>query len=201
MNSRAVAALLSALCLLAPAAIAGDPAAGQQKSAVCAACHGPDGNSTNPTWPKLAGQHVEYTEKQLHDFRDKHRDNAQMSPMATPLSDPDIADLAAYFASQTGSTGVARTEYLELGEKIYRAGNPRTGLPSCMACHGPNGVGNGAAGYPAIAGQHAEYTAIQLKAFKAEQRANDKDSIMRTIAGKMTLKEIEAVSDYIQGLH
>lgn len=201
MNSRFTIVLLSALCVLAPIATAGDPAAGQQKSTICAACHGPDGNSANPTWPRLAGQHAEYTEKQLRDFRDKRRENAQMSPMAAPLSDADIADLAAYFASQAGHGGTARPELVELGQKLYRAGNPRTGLPACMACHGPSGSGNAAAGYPALAGQHSEYTAIQLKAFKAEQRANDKDSVMRTIAGKMTIKEIEAVSDYIQGLH
>ena len=201
MNSQATFALLSALLLLAPAATAGDPAAGQQKSAICAACHGPDGNSVNPTWPRLAGQHTEYSEKQLHDFRDKHRENAQMSPMAAPLSDADIEDLAAYFSSQAGAPATAPRDQLELGARIYRAGNPRTGLPACMACHGPAGSGNGAAGYPLLAGQHAEYTALQLKAFKAEQRANDKDSVMRTIAGKMTLKEIEAVSGYIQGLH
>jgi cytochrome c553 len=189
------------LLAAAPAATAGDPAAGQQKSVICAACHAADGNSVNPAWPRLAGQHVEYAEKQLRDFRDKRRENAQMSPMAMALSDADIADLAAYFASQTGGPGVAHPEHLELGQKLYRAGNPRTGLPSCMSCHGPNGSGNGAAGYPAISGQHAEYTALQLKAFKSEQRANDKDSVMRVIAGKMTLKEIEAVSDYIQGLH
>jgi len=201
MNSRLTIALLSALSVLTPAATAGDPAAGQQKSTICAACHAPDGNSVNPTWPKLAGQHPEYTEKQLRDFRDKQRDNAQMSPMASPLSDPDIADLAAYFAAQAGAGGVAHPEHLELGQKLYRAGNPRTGLPSCMACHGPGGAGNDAAGYPALAGQHAEYTLLQLRAFKSEERANDKDSVMRTIAGKMTIKEIEAVSDYIQGLH
>ncbi|HEY7840593.1 MAG TPA: c-type cytochrome [Gammaproteobacteria bacterium] len=201
MNSQATIALLSALCMLAPAATAGDPAAGQQKSAVCAACHAPDGNSTNPTWPKLAGQNAEYAEKQLLDFRDKRRDNAQMSPMAAPLSDADIADLAAYFSAQAGGPGTAKPEHVELGQKLYRAGNARAGLPSCMSCHGPSGAGNGAAGYPALAGQHAEYTAIQLKAFKSEQRANDEDSVMRTIAGKMTIREIEAVSSYIQGLH
>jgi cytochrome c553 len=201
MNSRATTTLLLALSVLPPAAPAGDPAAGQQKSAICAACHAPDGNSTNPTWPRLAGQHVEYAEKQLHDFRDAKRANPQMSPMAAPLSDQDIADLAAYFAAQAGGTGVTSPEHLELGQKLYRAGNPRTGLPSCMACHGPSGAGNGAAGYPALSGQHAEYTALQLKAFKSEQRGNDKNSVMRAIAAKMTNSEIEAVADYIQGLH
>ena len=117
------------------------------------------------------------------------------------LSDADIADLAAYFSAQAGGPGTAKPEHVELGQKLYRAGNARAGLPSCMSCHGPSGAGNGAAGYPALAGQHAEYTAIQLKAFKSEQRANDKDSVMRTIAGKMTIREIEAVSSYIQGLH
>lgn len=193
--------LLALLLALSGTAPAGDPEAGRQKSATCAACHGPDGNSSVPAWPKIAGQHPEYTEKQLHDFRDRQRENAQMSPMAAPLSDADIADLAAYFAAQPAGSGVADPEQVELGEKLYRAGNVRTGLPACMACHGPAGSGNPAAGYPSLSGQHAEYTEMQLKAFKSEERHNDKDSVMRMIAAKMTNREIKAVSGYIQGLH
>jgi cytochrome c553 len=197
---RTIGAVL-ALALSLPVLGAGDPAAGEQKSQVCAACHGPGGQSANPIWPHLAGQHAEYTAKQLHDFKAGRRKNEQMSPMAAPLSEQDIADLAAYFASRRPPSGTATPELVELGERLYRAGNPATGLPACMACHGPNGAGNPAAGYPRVSGQHAEYAAAQLRAFKSEARANDQNSIMRTIAARMTNKEIEAVADYMQGLY
>jgi cytochrome c553 len=192
---------LLAIALALPAHAAGDPAAGEQKSQVCAACHGPGGQSVNPIWPHLAGQHAEYTTKQLQDFKAGKRKNEQMSPMAAPLSDQDIADLAAYFASRKAPSGTATPELVELGERLYRAGNPDTGLPACMACHGPNGAGNPAAQYPRVAGQHAAYAAAQLRAFKSEDRANDQNSVMRAIAARMTNKEIEAVADYMQGLH
>ncbi len=179
----------------------GDPAAGKQKAQICAACHGPDGNSVNPVWPSLAGQSAEYLRKQMQDFREKARNNDQMSPMAANLSDTDIADLAAYFSSQTGKVGATDPARLEKGARIYRAGNTATGLPACMACHGPTGAGNPAAGYPALGGQHADYTVLQLKAFKSEDRANDKDSVMRDIASKMSNADIKAVASYMQGLH
>ena len=188
---------LLSLTLLA----AGNIEAGRQKAATCAVCHGPDGNSDNPTWPNLAGQHAEYTRKQLEDYRSGHRKNDQMAPMAMGLSDQDIADLAAYYASLEPRTGQARPEYLDAGERLYRAGDAAMGLAACMACHGPTGVGNPAANYPRINAQHAEYTELQLKAFKAEERANDRNAIMRDIAGRMSNDSIEAVADYLQGLH
>ena len=180
---------------------AGDAAAGKEKSMLCAACHGADGNSVNPMWPSLAGQHEEYTIKQLHEFKNGKRNEPQMSPMAMPLSDQDIEDLAAYYASQKAKPAYAADEELELGEKLYRAGNAKTGLAACTACHGPDGAGNPAANYPSINGQHADYTAAQLQAFKTEKRNNDTNSMMRSVAGKMTNEEIQAVSNYIQGLH
>ncbi len=183
------------------AAAAGDAAAGKEKSALCAACHGADGNSPNPMWPSLAGQHAEYTAKQLHEFKNGARENPQMSPMAMPLSDEDIDDLAAYYAAQQPQPAYAGPDMLELGEQLYRAGNPRTGLAACMGCHGPDGAGNPAAKYPSINGQHAEYTAAQLQAFKAEMRHNDMNSMMRSVAGKMSSEEIEAVANYLQGLY
>ena len=188
---------LLSLTLLA----AGNIEAGRQKAATCAVCHGPDGNSDNPTWPNLAGQHAEYTRKQLEDYRSGHRKNDQMAPMAMGLSDQDIADLAAYYASLEPRTGQARPEYLDAGERMYRAGDAAMGLAACMACHGPTGIGNPAANYPRINAQHAEYTELQLKAFKAEERANDRNAIMRDIAGRMSNDSIEAVADYLQGLH
>lgn len=179
----------------------GNPGAGQQKAASCAACHGADGNSMVPEWPKLAGQHPGYLEKQLRDYQSGARENAQMSPMAAPLSAEDIADLAAFYAGQRVKLGAADPELVELGERIYRAGNPASGVAACMACHGPQGEGNPAAAYPALGGQHAQYTAAQLKAFRSGDRANDPASMMRAVAAKMTDEEIQAVSSYIAGLH
>lgn len=180
---------------------AGSVEAGRQKAATCVVCHGPDGNSNNPTWPNLAGQHAEYTRKQLEDYRAGHRKNDQMTPLALGLSDQDIEDLAVYYASLKPRIGQARPENLEAGEYTYRAGDTTKGLAACMACHGPAGTGNPAANYPRINAQHAEYTVLQLKAFKAEERINDRNGIMRDIAGRMSNDSIEAVADYLQGLH
>jgi len=182
-------------------AVGGDPANGKTLSQTCAACHSVDGNSVNPIWPKLAGQHASYIVKQLNDFKKGNRVNAQMTAMAPPLSDQDMLDLGAYFSSQKTTLGSAKPELIETGELIYRAGDYTTGVPACMACHGPNGAGNPTALYPALRGQHSEYTAIQLKMFKAEERSNDPNNMMRTITGPMTNLQIEAVSQYIQGLH
>lgn len=180
---------------------AGDPEAGKQKAQICAACHAVDGNSINPVWPKLAGQHAEYINKQLHDYKTGNRKNDQMSPMAANLGEQDIADLAAYFASQKIKHGKADPDMLDLGEKIYRAGNIDAGIPACLACHGPTGRGNPAALYPALGGQHAAYIQAQLKAFREDARTNDVNEIMRTIMDRMTDEEIKAVSEYAQGLH
>jgi len=182
-------------------AAGGDPAKGKTLSQTCAACHSVDGNSVNPVWPKLAGQHASYIVKQLVDFKKGNRVNAQMTAMVASLSEQDMQDLGAYYASQKTTPGSAKPELIETGQLIYRAGDYTTGVPACMACHGPNGAGNPTALYPALAGQHADYTAIQLKMFKAEERSNDSNNMMRTITGPMTNLQIEAVSQYIQGLH
>lgn len=179
----------------------GDPAAGKTKSATCAGCHGADGNSANPEWPKLAGQHPDYLEKQLANFKSGERQNAMMSPMAMPLSEQDMADLAAFYAGQALNGGEADPALVALGERIYRGGNLSTGVAACMGCHGPTGSGNGPANFPSLKGQHAAYTASQLKAFRAGERANDAGKMMRNIAAKMTDKEMEAVASYIQGLN
>ncbi|MEE9552595.1 MAG: c-type cytochrome [Gammaproteobacteria bacterium] len=179
----------------------GDPDVGKQKSQICAACHGADGNSTTPIWPKLAGQHTDYIIKQLQDFQSGTRKNAQMSPMTANLSEQDIADLAAYYSSQKAAHGTVDPSMLELGEKVYRAGNTDAGVPACVACHGPTGRGNPAAYYPALSGQHADYTQLQLNAFRDSKRTNDRSEVMRTVVGRMTGEEIKAVSEYIQGLH
>lgn len=160
-----------------------------------------DGNSANPEWPKLAGQHANYIEKQLKEFKAGDRSNAMMAPMAAPLSEQDVADLAAYFSSQTTSKGDADPALVELGEKIYRGGNPASGVAACIGCHGPTGAGNPAANFPSLSGQHARYVEIQLNAFRKGERANDAGKMMRSVAGRMTDQEIKAVASYVQGLH
>lgn len=182
------------------AEIIGDPENGKTLSATCAVCHGVDGNSMNPTWPKLAGQHAAYIVKQLRDYQSGDRGNAVMAPMAAPLTEQQIHDLAAYFSSQKIKQGTTKAELLELGENIYRAGDAETGVPACMACHGPAGLGNPAAMYPALAGQHADYTRTQMKLWLSGERANDKDAVMRNVAKPMSQEQIEAVSSYLQGL-
>jgi len=179
----------------------GDIEAGRATAAVCAGCHGQNGNSTNPAWPKLAGQHAFYIEKELHDFQNKKRLDATMAPMASGLSDVDIENVAAYFASVASTVEAASADKIKLGEKLYRSGKANNGLPACIACHGPNGAGSAPARFPRIGGQHAAYLSKALKDFKSESRDNDHQAMMRDIAGRMSNKEIEAVSSYISGLH
>ncbi|WP_434593890.1 cytochrome c4 [Pseudomonas sp. R4-83] len=183
---------------------AGDAAAGQAKAAVCGACHGPDGNSMAPNFPKLAGQGERYLTKQLKDIKDGKRVVLEMTGLLTNLNDQDLADLAAYFASQKGSVGAADPKIVARGEGLFRGGNLDKGLPACTGCHSPNGSGNAAAGFPHLGGQHAQYIAKQLTDFRKEDggRANDGDAMtMRTIARKLSDEDIAAVSSYIQGLH
>ena len=179
---------------------AGDAAAGEAKAAVCLACHGPDGNALVPTWPKLAGQHPEYIYKQLMDFKSGARANEQMSPQVAALEEPDFRDLAAYYAKQQQTPGAADPASVELGERIYRGGNPATGVAACTGCHGPAGMGLGPAKFPRISGQHAQYLDSTLKGFRAGARANDPNGMMRGVAGRMSDSEIAAVAQYVQGL-
>ena len=179
---------------------AGDAAAGEAKAAVCLACHGPNGNALVPTWPKLAGQHPEYIYKQLMDFKSGARANDQMAPQVATLEEPDFQNLAAYYAKQAQTPGAADPASVELGERIYRGGNPATGLAACSGCHGPAGAGLGAAKFPRISGQHAQYRDSTLKGFRAGARANDPNGMMRDVAGRMSDAEIAAVAQYVQGL-
>lgn len=178
----------------------GDAAAGQAKAATCVACHGVDGNSVNPEWPTLAGQHEKYIAKQLAMFKAGTRQNALMSPMAAPLSPQDMQDLGAFFATKTARGLEADKGKVELGQKLYRGGNAKTATPACIACHGPGGSGNPGADYPSIRGQHATYLASQLNAYKSGQRATDPARVMRDIAQKLSAEEIAAVTSYMQGL-
>lgn len=195
--------LLSCLFgLLSSTAFAnGDIEAGRTEAAVCAGCHGQNGNSANPIWPKLAGQHAFYIEKELRDFQNKKRLDATMAPMAAGLNDVDIENVAAFFASMSSTVEAASADKIKLGENIYRAGKTDNGLPACIACHGPNGAGSAPARFPRIGGQHAAYLSKALKDFKAETRNNDHQAMMRDIAGRMNNEEIEAVASYISGLH
>jgi len=198
----AVALTASAVFSVSPTFAAGDAASGKAKAAMCASCHGADGNSVNPDWPKLAGQHANYLVKQLEDFKKgTERSNPLMAGMVASLTKTDMENLAAYFSTQKSTYGKADPALVDLGEKIYRGGNKTTGVPACMACHGPNGAGNPQANFPALSGQHAKYVATQLKAFRDGQRSNDAGAMMRNIAAKMTDQEIEAVASYVQGLH
>jgi len=198
-------ALASSLVLFSVHALAqGDAAAGQAKSAICAACHGADGNSAVPNWPKLAGQHEQYLNRQATLIKSGARPVPEMMGITPGLNDQDILDLSAYFAAQERSAGVADDSMVLLGERIYRAGNADSGVPACMACHGPAGEGNPVAGYPALAGQHALYTANMLTRFRAGENWGERDAssrVMNGSAAKLTDEEIQAVASYIQGLY
>jgi cytochrome c553 len=170
----------------------------QTAQTICAACHGADGNSAITLNPKLAGQHPGYLAKQLHDFKAGRRANAVMAGMVANLSDQDMQGLANFYAKQTPKLGKAKSNGAgSLGEKIYRGGIAATNVPACAACHGANGEGLPKR-FPRLSGQHADYTAQQLKIFRTGERANA--PMMQAIAVKMTDAEMQAVSDYIEGL-
>lgn len=201
MQLRHLAWLLSGLMLSIPVSAA-EPTAKktveQTVNTVCAACHAPDGNSVITLNPKLAGQHPEYLQKQLMEFKSGKRANAVMSGMAAALSNEEMKALAAYFASKKLTLGqAAKNGAGSLGEKIYRAGIAATNVPACAACHGPNGAGLPKQ-FPRLHGQHADYTLAQLKAFRSGERANA--PMMMAISAKMSDAEMAAVADYIQGL-
>jgi cytochrome c553 len=184
----------------AVAQAAGDVAAGKAKSNVCAACHGEDGNSTNPQWPKLAGQAPAYIVTQLQNFKQGRRQNPLMAGIAQGLSEQDMLDLAAYFGSQELKlTGATDATLAKQGQRVYRGGNAQTQVAACMACHGPSGRGIPPR-FPRLSGQHAAYTKAQLLAFKNGTRKSDGD-IMTSIAFRMSQHEIDALAQYISGLH
>lgn len=206
MRFRLAAVMIAGVLMTSLTYAQGDPAKAQQiVTQVCAACHGADGNSAIPVNPNLAGQHPEYLLKQLMNFKSQNgkpaeRVNPVMGGMAAPLSAEDMGNLAAYFAGQKPKPGAARDpELAKLGQSIYRGGIMAKGVAACAACHSPNGAGIPSQ-FPRLAGQHAEYVAAQLKAFRAGERANDPGSMMRMIAAKFSDKEIAAVAEYIAGL-
>ena len=195
-----VACILMTFGWMSLAHAAGDATAGQGKIALCAGCHGADGNSMVASFPKLAGQGERYLVKQMNDIRSGARVIPEMTAMLDNMSEQDIADIAAYFAGQTSTVGAAKAELVVAGEMMYLAGNAAKSIPACAACHSPTGAGNAQAGFPSLGGQHAAYTSKQLKNFRTEMRTNDDATIMRQVAALMSDKEIEAVASYIQGL-
>ena len=190
---------------------AGNAEAGQALTAVCAGCHGTDGNSAVGSFPKLAGQGEKYLVKQLVDIKNKDRVVIEMTGLLDALDAQLLEDIAAFYAEQAVQVGEANADLVALGESLYKAGNAETGVPACLGCHSVNGQGNSLATFPALGGQHAEYTALQLvkfqKGYRAEEpsadvRMNDGDAqIMRSIAFNLKDFEIEALASYIQGLH
>mgnify|MGYP001812224157 FL=1 len=194
--------LFFAALSMVPAATAGNAEAGKAKAAACGGCHGMDGNSMIPAYPKLAGQNEAYIVKQIHDFKaNSTRQNAIMLGMAAGLSDEDAADIGAYYQSQKLAAAAPFDESkLAAGREIYKGGDLQKGVPACQACHGPNGAGTAGIGYPQLGGQYVDYTLAQLKAFKEGARSNDDKMLMRSIVEKMSEEDMVAVANYIASL-
>jgi cytochrome c553 len=182
-------------------AFAADPVAGKAKATTCIGCHGVDGNSSNPDWPSLAGQGAPYIAKQIADFKSGARKDPTMTAMAAGVKDEDIDDIAAFFASHKRNILGADKTKIALGEQIFRAGIKDKGVAACASCHGPTGIGNPAAKFPALSGQHAKYTVKALNDFRAGVRSNDPQKMMQTVAARLSDKEIDAVASYVAGLH
>jgi cytochrome c553 len=187
----------------------GTAQAGAAKAATCTACHGPNGNSVNPQWPRLAGQNAVYIDEQLHLFKAGVRNNPVMMPMSTLLSDKDIDDLSVYYEAQTPVGLEADPSYWQAGEALYKYGDPARAIPACIACHGPVGRGNLASGYPALRAQYAEYVIKQLQDFASGARyagaaANKPQSrngeMMATIAKLLSPVDMRNVASYVQGM-
>jgi cytochrome c553 len=193
----------------------GDAATGEGKAAVCAACHSADGNSSDPQYPKLAGQHERYIARQLALYKSGERNNPIMLGFAATLSPQDMRDIGAYFATKSVVPGMADDsvikdgpsagkKFYQVGEALYRGGDAERGVPACLGCHGPSGRGNPGPSYPAIAGQHSGYTTAQLTAFRdgtVYGRDANANAIMAGVAKYLTDEEIGALASYIEGLH
>lgn len=179
----------------------GDPAAGEDKISTCVACHGTGGNDASlPDVALIGGQNEKYMLKQLIDIKEGNRDVPVMTAIVANLSEEDMADISAWYASQPEPEGAADPELAELGETIYRSGIADQDIAACAACHSPTGNGIKGAGYPALSGQDVNYTTLQLEAFRAGNRQNDDAAVMRSLAERLTDREIEAVASYVSGL-
>jgi len=194
--------ILVAAPALADGLVDGSAAAGKTKSVTCGACHGADGNSVNPVWPSIAGQHSTYIVDQLQAFKNGNRAEALMAGQAMMLSDADMRNLAVYYSGMQAATkAVAEPKTHDRGERLYLGGDSQNDTPACIACHGPNGRGNPASSTPSLSGQYAVYAAKQLRDYASGVRASDGPTrVMRDIAAKLSEDDIVAVSSYVQGL-
>ncbi|MDX1634528.1 MAG: c-type cytochrome [Marinobacter sp.] len=198
-----IAGVVLGVSLSATAYGAGDPQAGEANAAVCAGCHGQGGaQPVVAEYPKLSGLGETYLHRQLQLIKPQDRPIPSMMGLLDNMSDQDLQDLAAYFDSQDMIIGKANPELVDLGEKIYRGGNLASSVPSCAACHSPDGKGNEPAGYPRLSGQSADYVVKQLKAYRSGERDSGPfASVMMDVASGLTDEEIEAVASYVSGLH
>jgi cytochrome c553 len=196
----------------------GDAKAGATKAGACAACHGLDGNPTDPQYPRLAGMPERYTAQQLALFKSGERNTgmaAVMAPMAMPLSAQDMRDIGAFFAQQKAGAGIADDsviaegpykgmKFYEVGQQLFRGGDQARGIPACMACHGPTGAGNPGPAYPHIGGQQSAYVVRRLEEYRAgttTQADPHLFKVMATVAKPLSDEEIQALASYLQGLH
>lgn len=203
MKKIIVSSLVLFMSLAGVVHAAGDAAAGKEKAAACAGCHGVDGNSMVPMFPSLAGQGEKYIAKQIAEFKlaTTRKDDTMIGMAMMLATKQDALDVGAFFASQKlNSTAPVDESKLALGREIYKGGNLTTGVPACQGCHGPTGAGNSAAGYPQLAGQFTDYTMKQMRAFKDGSRSNDDSSMMRNALKTITDAELEAVAQYIASL-
>src|ERR1700733_799059 len=195
-----LAAIISGAIASNSALAAGSVETGATKAIVCQACHGANGNSTNPEWPSLAGLGADYIAEQLKNFKDGKRTNAVMAPNAAALSADDMADLGAYFASLPNTGLEADPSYWQAGEKLYRGGDPARAIPACMACHGPTARGNEPAKFPALRGQQSVYVTKQLNDYASGARTTGPNGIMETIAKRLSAEDIRNLASYVQGM-
>lgn len=193
--------LIATLAFSGAAQAQGDIEAGKTKAIACTACHGADGNSPTDLYPKLAGQHASYLEKQLQQFKSGERENPIMLGMSATLSEQDMEDLAAYYSAQTTTPETVAAEIAEAGQKLYMGGSLQRNIPGCSACHGPRGNGLELAKFPKISSQHPAYLKAQLENFRSNARHNDQNGMMSDISGKLTDADIELLSHYISALH
>jgi cytochrome c553 len=202
MLAAAVFALLIFSQVSADGLVDGSYDAGKTKAVRCGACHGPDGNSVNPQWPSIAGQHAPYIVRQLEAYQNGERTNILMTSQAMSLTEQDMKDVAVFFARQPAAAkSVADPSLVEKGEALYRGGDKESGAAACLTCHGPTGRGNPAAAYPLLRGQHASYTAATLREYATDTRKSDGvTKMMRDIAKRLSEDDIVAVAAYVQGL-
>jgi cytochrome c553 len=203
MNKIIVSSMVLMFTFAGAVHAAGNAEAGKTKAAACGGCHGLDGNSLVPTFPKLAGQGEKYIAKQLAEFKaNTTRQNEMMLGMAAALSEEDAADIGAFYATQKlAGPAPADESKLAMGKQIYKGGDLTTGIPACQGCHGPRGGGIAGSGYPQVGGQYTDYTLAQLKAFRDGTRTNDDKELMRSIVKDMSDEQLAAVANYIATLH